>query len=102
MDKNIKIYIFILTLFVSEQIDGQFVLPTFQAVHQKRLINHPGFGAVGLTFDNHAKWGTGDDYISIPWSSSLKPFTADDSTSFTVTMRAKLPVGSHYYRRNDK
>ena len=101
MDKKIKINIFILTLFVSEQIDAQFVLPTFQAVHQKRLIDHPGFGVVGLTFDNHQKWGTGDDYISIPWSSTLKPYTADDSTSFTVTMRAQLPVGSHYYRRND-
>ena len=84
-----------------ETISAQYALPTFHAVHKRAASLHPGFGVTGLTFDNHAKFGTGDDCISIPWSNSLKEFTADDSTSFTVSIRCYLPFGSHYYRRND-
>ena len=89
--------------FVSKiaPVYAQYALPTFQAVHKRSSTAHPGYAVTGLTFDNHEKFGTGDDCISIPWSTSLTEFTVDDSTSFTVSIRAKLPSGSHYYRRND-
>ena len=98
-----KLLIFSLVVFVSKiaPVYAQYALPTFQAVHKRSATVHPGYAVTGLTFDNHEKFGTGDDCISIPWSTSLKEFTVDDSTSFTVSMRAKLPTGSHYYRRND-
>ena len=98
-----KLLIVSLVVFVSKiaPVYAQYALPTFQAVHKRSATVHPGYAVTGLTFDNHEKFGTGDDCISIPWSTSLKEFTVDDSTSFTVSMRAKLPTGSHYYRRND-
>ena len=98
-----KLLIVSLVVFVSKiaPVYAQYALPTFQAVHKRSATAHPGYVVTGLTFDNHEKFGTGDDCISIPWSTSLKEFTVDDSTSFTVSMRAKLPTGSHYYRRND-
>ena len=98
-----KLLIVSLVVFVSKiaPVYAQYALPTFQAVHKRSATVHPGYAVTGLTFDNHEKFGTGDDCISIPWSTSLKEFTVDDSTSFTVSIRAKLPSGSHYYRRND-
>ena len=98
-----KLLIVSLVALVSKiaPVYAQYALPTFQAVHKRSATTHPGYDVTGLTFDNHEKWGTGDDCISIPWSTSLKEFTVDDSTSFTVSIRAKLPSGSHYYRRND-
>ena len=98
-----KLIIVSLVAFVSKiaPVYAQYALPTFQAVHKRSSTAHPGYAVTGLTFDNHERNGTGDDCISIPWSTSLKEFTVDDSTSFTVSIRAKLPSGSHYYRRND-
>ena len=98
-----KLIIVSLVAFVSkiEPVYAQYALPTFQAVHKRSSTAHPGYAVTGLTFDNHEKFGTGDDCISIPWSTSLTEFTVDDSSSFTVSIRAKLPSGSHYYRRND-
>ena len=98
-----KLLIVSLVALVSKiaPVYAQYALPTFQAVHKRSATTHPGYDVTGLTFDNHEKWGTGDDCISIPWSTSLTEFTVDDSTSFTVSIRAKLPSGSHYYRRND-
>ena len=98
-----KLIIVSLVAFVSkiEPVYAQYALPTFQAVHKRSSTAHPGYAVTGLTFDNHEKFGTGDDCISIPWSTSLTEFTVDDSTSFTVSIRAKLPSGGHYYRRND-
>ena len=98
-----KLIIVSLVAFVSKiaPVYAQYALPTFQAVHKRSSTAHPGYAVTGLTFDNHERNGTGDDCISIPWSTSLKEFTVDDSSSFTVSIRAKLPSGSHYYRRND-
>ena len=98
-----KLFIVSLVALVSKiaPVYAQYALPTFQAVHKRSATVHPGYAVTGLTFDNHERNGTGDDCISIPWSTSLKEFTVDDSTSFTVSIRAKLPSGSHYYRRND-
>ena len=98
-----KLFIVSLVALVSKiaPVYAQYALPTFQAVHKRSSTAHPGYAVTGLTFDNHERNGTGDDCISIPWSTSLKEFTVDDSTSFTVSIRAKLPSGSHYYRRND-
>ena len=98
-----KLLIVSLVALVSKiaPVYAQYALPTFQAVHKRSSTAHPGYAVIGLTFDNEAKFGTGDDCISIPWSTSLKEFTVDDSTSFTVSIRALLPSGSHYYRRND-
>ena len=100
MNRKLYIIIFVSLLAAVEQVPAQFALPVFQAIH-RRVSNHPGFSVTGLTFDNNAQTGIGDNYISIPWSSGLKAYTADDSSAFTVSIRAQLPVGSHYYRRND-
>ncbi|SVC53649.1 uncharacterized protein METZ01_LOCUS306503, partial [marine metagenome] len=105
MNRKLNIIILVAILVVVEQVPAQFALPVFQAIH-KRVSSHPGFSVTGLLFDNHEQNGTGDadgvpHYIEIPWGSGLKAYTADDSSAFTVSIRAYLPVGSHYYRRND-
>ena len=100
MNRKQNIIILVAILVAVEQVPAQFALPVFQAIH-RRVSSHPGFSVTGLTFDNNQQTGIGDDYIAIPWSSGLEAYTADDSSAFTVSIRAKLPVGSHYYRRND-
>jgi len=81
-----------------ELVSAQIALPVFQAI-QKRVASHPGFSVTALSFGNDDQNGTGGDHIEIPWSIGLKDYTVDDSSSFTVTIRAKLPSGSHWVRR---
>ena len=100
MNRKLNIIILVAILVAVEQVPAQFALPVFQAIH-RRVSSHPGFSVTGLTFDNHQQTGIGDDYIAIPWSSGLEAYTSDNSSAFTVSIRAYLPVGSHYYRRND-
>jgi len=82
-----------------ELVSAQIALPVFQAI-QKPVASHPGFAVTALNFDNNDQNGTGGDHIEIPWGTGLKDYTVDDSSSFTVTIRAKLPSGSHWVRRN--
>ena len=94
MNRKLNIIILVAILVVVEQASAQFALPVFQAIH-RRVSSHPGFSVTALSFDNEDQNGTGGDHIEIPWSIGLKDYTIDDSSSFTVTIRAKLPVGSH-------
>ena len=82
-----------------ELVSAQIALPVFQAI-QKRVASHPGFAVTALNFVNNDQTGTGGDHIEIPWGTGLKDYTVDDSSSFTVTIRAKLPYGSHFIRRD--
>ena len=96
-----KLYIILIAMVSGriELVSAQIALPVFQAI-QKRVTSHPGFLVTALDFDNDDQNGTGGDHIEIPWGTGLKDYTVDDSTSFTVTIRAKLPSGSHWLRRN--
>jgi len=81
-----------------ELVSAQIALPVFQAI-QKRVASHPGFSVTALSFGNDDQNGTGGDHIEIPWGTGLKDYTVDDSSSFTVTIRAALPVGSNWVRQ---
>ena len=81
-----------------ELVHAQIALPVFQAI-QKHVTNHPGFSVTALAFDNNDQNGTGGDHIEIPWGTGLTDYTVDDSSSFTVTIRAQLPVGGHWVRK---
>ena len=96
-----KLYIILIAMLSGriELVSAQIALPVFQAI-QKRVASHPGFAVTALNFDNNDQNGTGGDHIEIPWGTGLKDYTVDDSSSFTVTIRAKLPSGSHWVRRN--
>ena len=96
-----KLYIILITMLSGgiELVSAQIALPVFQAI-QKRVASHPGFAVTALNFVNNDQTGTGGDHIEIPWGTGLKDYTVDDSSSFTVTIRAKLPSGSHWVRRN--
>ena len=98
MNRKLNIIILVAILVVVEQAPAQFALPVFQGIH-KRVSSHPGFSVTALSFGNNDRYGTGDDYIEIPWGIGLKDYTVDDSSSFTVTIRAALPVGSHWVRK---
>ena len=98
MNRKLNIIILVAILVVVEQAPAQFALPVFQAIH-KRVSSHPGFSVTALSFDNNDQAGTGGDHIEIPWSIGLKDYTIDDSISFTVTIRAQLPVGGHWVRK---
>ena len=95
-----KLYIILIAMLSGgiELVSAQIALPVFQAI-QKRVASHPGFSVTALSFDNNDQNGTGGDHIEIPWGTGLKDYTIDDSSSFTVTIRAKLPVGSHWVRK---
>ena len=95
-----KLYIFLIAMLSGgiELVSAQIALPVFQAI-QKRVASHPGFSVTALSFGNDDQNGTGGDHIEIPWGTGLKDYTIDDSSSFTVTIRAKLPVGSHWVRK---
>jgi len=97
---NTDMYIIGIAAFLVnvEVASAQFALPVFQAIH-KRVSSHPGFSVTALSFDNDDQNGTGGDHIEIPWSIGLKDYTIDDSSSFTVTIRAQLPVGGHWVRK---
>ena len=96
-----KLYIILIAMLSGriELVSAQIALPVFQAI-QKPVASHPGFAVTALNFDNNDQNGTGGDHIEIPWGTGLKDYTVDDSSSFTVTIRAKLPSGSHWVRRN--
>ena len=96
-----KLYIILIAVVSGriELVSAQIALPVFQAI-QKPVASHPGFAVTALNFDNNDQNGTGGDHIEIPWGTGLKDYTVDDSSSFTVTIRAKLPYGSHFIRRD--
>ena len=96
-----KLYIILIAMLSGriELVSAQIALPVFQAI-QKPVASHPGFAVTALNFDNNDQNGTGGDHIEIPWGTGLRDYTVDDSSSFTVTIRAKLPSGSHWVRRN--
>jgi len=96
-----KLYIILITMLSGgiELVSAQIALPVFQAI-QKRVANHPGFAVTALNFVNNDQTGTGGDHIEIPWGTGLKDYTVDDSSSFTVTIRALLPYGSNWIRRD--
>ena len=96
-----KLYIILIAMVSGriELVHAQIALPVFQAI-QKHVTSHPGFSVTALDFDNNDQNGTGGDHIEIPWGTGLKDYTVDDSSSFTVTIRAKLPSGSHWLRGN--
>ena len=96
-----KLYIILIAMLSGriELVSAQIALPVFQAI-QTPVASHPGFAVTALNFDNNDQNGTGGDHIEIPWGTGLKDYTVDDSSSFTVTIRAKLPSGSHWVRRN--
>ena len=98
MNQKMSIIIFISLLVIIDQTSAQFALPVFQGIH-KRVSSHPGFSVTAFSFGNDDRNGTGDEYIEIPWGIGLKDYTIDDSSSFTVTIRAALPVGSHWVRK---
>ena len=96
-----KLYIILIAMLSGriELVSAQIALPVFQAI-QKPVASHPGFAVTALNFDNNDQNGTGGDHIEIPWGTGLKDYTVDDSSSFTVTIRAKLPTGSNWIRRD--
>ena len=98
MNLKLNIIILIILLVAIEQAPAQFALPVFQGI-QKHVSSHPGFSVTAFSFGNDDRNGTGDEYIEIPWGIGLKDYTVDDSSSFTVTIRAALPVGSHWVRK---
>ena len=95
-----KLYIILIAMLSVriELVSAQIALPVFQAI-QKRVASHPGFSVTALSFGNDDQNGTGGDHIEIPWGTGLKDYTVDDSSSFTVTIRAALPVGSNWVRQ---
>tara|TARA_Y100000590_G_scaffold333602_1_gene379531 strand:- start:11085 stop:12944 length:1860 start_codon:yes stop_codon:yes gene_type:complete len=99
MDGKLKIIIYIFISMIFEHIYAQFALPTFQAIHSGSSPAHPGFSVTSLSFDNDDRNNNGDDFIEIPWSTALRDYTISDSSAFTVTIRAYLPSGSHWVRK---
>lgn len=102
-----KIKIIIIFCIIFYFAYAQVALPVFHAIQQNRDLAHPGFSSGTLDFNNdddnnngNGANGSGGKHVQIPWGATLKDFTVDDSTSFTTTIRCKLPSGSHYIRDN--